>query len=364
MSLKIGIIGLPNVGKSTLFNALIKANKAAVSNFPFCTIEPNTGMVPVPDKRLSALAQLVQAKKVIPATIEFVDIAGLVKDAHKGKGLGNRFLSHIREADALLQVIRFFEDGNITHATNQLNPPEDVEIVNTELLMADLQTVNRRLKETDKKGKAGGAEIKKELDFYQRLLQHLDRGYPARTLEQEDKEKTWMNELCLLTSKPIMYVLNISEKQVGKSDVTKSLEELLKKEQAPSIIISAKTESELNELTEKERTKYLEELSPYQEALPQVIQTGYQLLGLISFFTIKSDFAQAWELPQGSTVLEAAAKIHTDFAKKFIRAEVIGFEELQSCGSWQKAKELGKLRQEGKSYVVQDGEVITFKTGN
>lgn len=387
MSLKVGIIGLPNVGKSTLFNALIKANKAAVSNFPFCTIEPNTGTVPVPDKRLAQLAELTQATKVIPATVEFVDIAGLVKDAHKGKGLGNQFLSHIREVDALLQVVRVFsasaegyggpavartsasEGGEDEKLQYQLweppDPKRDIETVNTELLMADLQTLSRCLEEIQKRAKAGKKDTKKEVGFHQRLFKHIDQGNPARTLEiGSENEKMWMKELHLLTFKPIMYALNISENQVGKSGVTEFLEEFLKKEQTPSITISAKTESELNELTEEEKIKYLKELTPYQEGLPQVIQTGYRLLGLVSFFTIKGNFAQAWELPQGSTALEAAAKVHSDFAKKFIKAEAIGFEELKNCGSWQRTKELGKLRQEGKEYVVQDGEVITFKTGN
>ena len=360
MNLSIGIIGLPNVGKSTLFNAVLGKAQAAASNFPFCTIEPNIGTVPVPDERLKKLAKLESSAKIIPATIKFVDIAGLVKGANQGQGLGNQFLSHIREVDAIIEVVRLFTDDNVSHVTGNIQPQDDIETINTELLLADLQTIENRITKEDKAAKQD-LKLKPKLAFYQKLRQHLEQGLSARAFSTNKDELPWIKELQLLSAKPILYVANIDENQLKDSKLIQPFQEILKIDGAKLITINAKAEAELTELSPEEQKGFLAELGLNESGLNKIIRSGYKLLHLITFFTAGPTETWAWTIRENTKAPEAASVIHTDFEKGFIKAETVNYEDLIAAGSYKQASELGKVRQEGKDYIVQDGDVIIFK---
>lgn len=360
MSLKIGIVGLPNIGKSTLFNALLGANQAAASNFPFCTIEPNTGTVPVPDERLDKLAKIESSKQIVPATVEFVDIAGLVKGASQGQGLGNKFLSHIREVDAFIMVVRLFEDENVVHVTGTIHPEEDIETINTELLLADIQTLETRLPKEEKLAKTD-PKLQPKVSYYKKIKQHLDQGYNARTLDTSGDEIIWLKELQLLTSKPILYIANIDENQIKDPDILKPLETILERENAEILGVSAKTEAEIIDLNEADRQEYLKELGLSEPSLNKIIRAGYKLLNLITFFTAGEKEARGWTIKNGYTAQDAAGVIHTDFAKGFIRAETVSYDDFVANNGWTGAGTAGKVRSEGKTYIVKDGDVMLFR---
>ena len=362
--MKLGVIGLPNVGKSTLFNALTKAG-AASENYPFCTIEPNVGIVPVPDKRLDVLAEMYNPKKYTPATIEFVDIAGLVKGASKGEGLGNKFLSHIREVDATVHVVRCFEDGNITHVDGSIDPVRDLETITLELIFADLETVEKRLDKAKKMQKTGDKKYKLEETVLTKIKEALESGKPARNVEFDEVEQEVVRDLFLLTTKPVIYAANVSEEDVTKPEdslpMVKRLKEVAKKEGAEVLVVSAKVEAELNQLDAEERAMFLEELGLQQGGLERLVEKSYKLLGLISYLTAGEKEVRAWTIEKSTKAPQAAGKIHTDFERGFIRAEVVAYDDLIASGSIAKAKEAGLVRQEGKEYVFQDGDVVLFK---
>lgn len=360
MSLSIGIVGLPNIGKSTLFNALLGKAQAAASNFPFCTIEPNIGTIPVPDSRLDVLAKMEHSAKITPTTIEFVDIAGLVKGAHEGEGLGNQFLAHIREVDAIIEVVRFFVDKNVIHVAGDINPKSDSEIINTELVLADLQTIEKRISHEEKEAKTD-PKLKPKIDFYRRLQQHLNQGLSARVIPVTDEEKVWLKESQLLSTKPILYVANVDYQQLSDPKVLLPLKEILKTEEANIITINAKAEAELIDLPPAEQAEYLKELGLAEPGLNKVIKAGYKLLNLITYLTAGPIEARAWTIPTGTKAPQAAGVIHTDFEKGFIKAEIVSYDDLITAGSMKQASELGKVRQEGKDYIIQDGDVIYFK---
>lgn len=360
MSLKIGIVGLPNVGKSTLFNALLGASQAAASNFPFCTIEPNTGTVPVPDARLDELASIEKSKQIVPATVEFVDIAGLVKGASQGQGLGNKFLAHIREVDAFIMVVRLFDDENVVHVTGNIHPENDIETINTELILADIQTLETRLPKEEKLAKTDSKLLPK-VSYYRKIKQHLDEGYNARTLDVSGDEEIWLRELQLLTSKPILYVANIDEEQIKDSNILKPLETILERDNAEVLGVNAKTEAEIIDLSLDERKEYLTELGLSEPSLNKVIRAGYKLLNLITFFTAGGKEARGWTIKNGSTARDAAGVIHTDFAKGFIRAETVSYNDFIELDGWSGAGTAGKVRSEGKTYIVKDGDVMLFR---
>lgn len=354
MSLKIGIVGLPNVGKSTLFNALTKSKQAEAQNYPFCTIDPNVGVVEVPDERLQKLAEISKSKKIIPTVIEFVDIAGLVAGASEGAGLGNKFLSHIRECDAIAQVVRAFSDDNVIHVANRVNPQEDADVINLELSLADLQTVEKRLSNTKKAAKGSAAKEKeKEISILTRVYESLQKGNPARNLEYDEDETIIIRNLQLLTMKPMLYVVNVDE---GGSAVGLNLGG----EKSMQIEVSAKLEAEFADLSDAESREYLQQLGIKETGLEKLIIAGYKLLNLVTFLTSGEPETRAWTVRSGAKAPEAAGVIHTDFIKGFVKVDVVNWPDFVQYGGWGKIKETGKMRLEGKEYVIQDGDVVYF----
>lgn len=359
MSLKIGIVGLPNVGKSTLFNALTK-QAAAARNVPFTTIEPNVGVVPVPDARLEVLTKLSKSAKTVPTTIEFVDIAGLVKDAHKGEGLGNKFLSHIREVDAIVHVVRFFENADIIHVDNKVDPEGDAETINTELALADLSTVQKLMQNAEKTAKGTGIEAKEaaqKIAVYKKIETELSAGKPARDVILSEKEQELMQGVSLLTIKPMMYVANVSESQMRTSPTLS----FAISGSADVLPLSIQIEQEIAQLSEEEQQIFLAEYGLTETGLNRLIHAGYKLLGLVTFFTTGEDESRAWTVPNGSAAPRAAREIHSDIERGFIRAETVAYDDLVAAGSYAAARAAGKVRDEGKNYVVKDGDIFNFK---
>ena len=349
------------MGKSTLFNAITAAG-AECANYPFCTIEPNVGIVAVPDDRLAVLEKMYNAKKVTPAVLEFVDIAGLVKGAASGEGLGNKFLSHIREVDAIVHVVRCFDDSNITHVDGSIDPKRDAEIINLELILADLDTCNKRLEKAVKAAKSHEPSAVAQVDLLKKIIAHLENEKTARTLSLTDNEKAAAKEFFLLTLKPVIYCANISEDEIGQeNNYVKALKQLAKAEDAEVIVVSAKIEEELASLDKDEREAFKQELNITTSGLDLVVKSGYKLLGLISYLTAGEKEVRAWTITKGTKAPGAAGKIHTDFEKGFIRAEVVGFNDLVEFGGFIGAKEKGKVKSEGKEYIVNDGDVILFR---
>lgn len=361
MGFKCGIVGLPNVGKSTLFNALTKTQSAEAANYPFCTIEPNIGRVSVPDKRLDKLAEMANSEKCIPTQIEFVDIAGLVRGASKGEGLGNQFLSHIREVDAIVHVLRCFEDENVTHVEGGVDPKRDAEIIDLELIFADLDSLEKRLPNLEKKAKTS-KELQKEVDLIKQVLEVLKDGKPARTLRGTISDAD-LKSLQLITSKPVLFACNVGEEHVNTGNqYTKEVELLAASLGANLVIISAKIESEIITLeSEEERSEYLAALGLEETGLTRLINAGYKLLGLITYFTVGPKEARAWTIVEGTLAPQAAGVIHTDFEKGFIRAETIAFTDYERLGGEAGARDAGKLRLEGKEYLVKDGDIMHFR---
>ncbi len=360
MGFRCGIVGLPNVGKSTLFNALTRAGIQA-ENYPFCTIDPNVGVVPVPDPRLERIAGIVRPEKVVPAVMEFVDIAGLVEGASKGEGLGNRFLAHIREVDAVAHVVRCFEDPNVVHVAGRVDPARDIEVIATELALADLETVERAIARVEKQARSGDKEAKARLAVYERLRASLDAGRPARTVELSEGERPVARELHLLTAKPVLYVANVAEDGFEGNPHLETVRRIAADEGAEVVPVCAAVEAGLADLTDAERAELLRELGLEEPGLHRLIRAGYRLLGLRTFFTAGPKEVRAWTIRAGATAPEAAGRIHTDFQRGFIRAEVVSYEDFVACGGEQGAREQGRLRLEGKDYVVQDGDVIHFR---
>ncbi len=362
MGFKCGIVGLPNVGKSTLFNALTKTAAAQAANYPFCTIEPNVGDVAVPEPRTKKLAEIAGSAEILPARMQFVDIAGLVKGASKGEGLGNQFLANIREVDAVVYVLRCFDDDDVTHVTGTIDPIADFEIVETELMLADLESLEKRRANLEKKARGQDKEAKAMLVLVDKALEVLREGAPARTVGiDDDNEKAWQG-LQLLTSKPVLFVANVDEDAAADgNEYSRSVEKSAGAEGAATVVISAKIESELAQLTDDEQAEYLESLGLEEPGLNRLIRTGYDLLGLQTYFTAGPKETRAWTIKRGATAPQAAGVIHTDFEHGFIRAETISYDDYVSLGGEQGAKEAGKMRLEGKDYIVQDGDVMHFR---
>lgn len=360
MGIQCGIVGLPNVGKSTLFNALTKAGIQA-ENYPFCTIDPNVGVVPVPDPRLAALAAIVKPQRIIPTTVEFVDIAGLVAGASKGEGLGNQFLAHIRETDAIAHVVRCFENDDVVHVVGQVNPRADIETINTELALADLATVEKALVRAEKAAKAGGKEALARKLVLERVQAHLDTGAPLRTLALTAGERELLRELFLLTGKPVLYIANVAEDGFTDNPLLDQVQEIAQQEKAGVMPVCAAIEAELTELDDADKAEFLADYGLSEPGLDRVIHAAYKLLGLETYFTAGPKEVRAWTVRAGSTAPQAAGVIHTDFERGFIRAEVIAYADYIACGGEAGAREAGKWRLEGKDYIVQEGDVMHFR---
>ena len=362
-NLEVGIVGLPNVGKSTLFNAITKAG-AEAANYPFCTIEPNVGVVDVPDARLAVLAEMFGSKRILPAAMRFVDIAGLVAGASKGEGLGNKFLSHIRQVDAIAQVIRCFDDPNITHVAGSVDPVRDIEIINTELCLADLESVDKRLQRIAKLAKSGDKDARIEAPILEKVSAALGDAIPVRAQGLTEDELDILKDLTLLTAKKPLYVANVGEDEVSDysdNEFVKQVEEYAAKEGSGVVVVSARIESEIAELSDEEATAFLADLGLEESGLTKLIKASYSLLGLINYFTAGEMEARAWTIVEGTKAPQAAGKIHSDIEKGFIRAEIVSFDDLEACGSQNAAKEKGLVRLEGKDYVMKDGDVTHFR---
>lgn len=360
--MKIGIVGLPNVGKSTMFNSITKAG-AECANYPFCTIEPNVGVVPVPDERLDELTKMYQPQKTTHAVIEFVDIAGLVKGASKGEGLGNKFLSHIRETDSICEVVRCFDDSNVVHVDGSVDPIRDIETINLELIFADIETINKRLDKARKNLKAD-KKYQQEIDLLERIKENLENGISARAIDFNEEEQELVKEMFLLTTKPILYIANISEEQLENAEndeMVQKVKEYAAKEKAEVIPLCVKIEEELSSLEEKDKKEMLEALGLVESGLDKVIKKSYDLLGLMSFLTAGEPEVRAWTIKKGTKAPQAAGKIHSDIERGFIKAEVVSYSDLMQVGSMVNAREKGLVRSEGKEYIMQDGDIVLFK---
>ncbi len=360
--MKLGVVGLPNVGKSTLFNAITQAG-AEIANYPFCTIEPNVGVVAVPDERLDKLAALYDSRKVTPTYLKFVDIAGLVKGASRGEGLGNKFLSHIREVDAIVHVVRCFADSNVTHVSDKIDPVSDMTTINLELILADIETVNARLSKAVNMQKTGDKKYKTEAALLGRILAHLESEKPVRTMQFDEDEQALVEDMFLLTSKPVIYAANIAEDDIGQRDneLVKKVVEYAEAENAETLVICAKVEEELSRLDAEEKAMFLESYGIEESGLNRLVKKCYKLLRLVSYLTAGEKETRAWTVTEGTKAPQAAGKIHSDFEKGFIRAEIVDYNTMLELGGYNQAKEKGKVRSEGKDYVIKDGDVVLFR---
>lgn len=360
--MKLGVVGLPNVGKSTLFNAITQAG-AEIANYPFCTIEPNVGVVAVPDERLDKLAALYDSRKITPTYLKFVDIAGLVKGASRGEGLGNKFLSHIREVDAIVHVVRCFVDSNITHVSDSIDPVSDMETINLELILADIETVTTRLNKALNMQKTGDKKYKIEAELLKRMLAQLESEKPIRSMDFDEEEQQMVEEMFLLTSKPVIYAANISENDLGQEDngLVRLVQEKAAEEGAETLVICAKVEEELSLLSNEEKTMFLESYGIAESGLNRLVKKCYKLLHLVSYLTAGEKETRAWTITEGTRAPQAAGKIHSDFEKGFIRAEIVPYQTMLELGGYNQAKEHGKVRSEGKDYVIKDGDVVLFR---